>query len=255
MTIPNIVRFRTTTNPVKHGIMVCLILLQCQITFAQQGIGTRVVDIVGNRIQIGMDGSVLKPAVITFLNAECDAVDEVSKKLNQISKKAERQGLVFYGVFTGPKTAWKTVSEYASQNRFSFPVIVDGDENLTRLLKPKTVPEVFILGKHGQTLYQGGLNDIDNGMVAAQRNKAFSSNKETDEKCPLPPFDNPIETPAYHQHIAGLIQANCVECHRQNGIAPFHLEDYVQTRNFAPMIAYVTKERIMPPFYSAFWHC
>ena len=199
-------------------------------------------------MQIGMDGSVLKPAVIVFLDTTCDGVHSIAMKLNSISQQAGQLGMIFYGVFTGNDDHWKSVSHYAKEKAFTFPVILDGDGNLRQLLQPQAVPEAFILGKHSNILYQGGLVEISAAFANAKQDKVFSSNEKPDDTCDVSTYDTASEDLTYNQHIAGLIQANCVECHRQNGIAPFHLENYIQARNFGPVIAHVTKERIMPPW-------
>lgn len=52
----------------------------------------------------------------------------------------------------------------------------------------------------------------------------------------------------YTEHIAPIIFKNCTYCHRENGPSHFAIENYQQTKNYASAIAYVTKERMMPPW-------
>jgi hypothetical protein len=56
------------------------------------------------------------------------------------------------------------------------------------------------------------------------------------------------DKPTYTEHIASIILANCTYCHRKGGSAHFELENYEQTKKYAGSIAYVTKERLMPPW-------
>ena len=50
------------------------------------------------------------------------------------------------------------------------------------------------------------------------------------------------------RHVAPLLQTNCVECHRRGGIAPFSLEGYENAKRWHRMIAWMTGERLMPPW-------
>ncbi|RYE24299.1 MAG: hypothetical protein EOP51_07820 [Sphingobacteriales bacterium] len=52
----------------------------------------------------------------------------------------------------------------------------------------------------------------------------------------------------YTEHIAPLLYNNCTICHRPNGGAHFDLVTYEQARAYGPSLAFVTRERIMPPW-------
>jgi len=52
----------------------------------------------------------------------------------------------------------------------------------------------------------------------------------------------------FTEHIAPLLYQNCTYCHRQGGSAHFELENYAQAKTYASSIAYMTRERLMPPW-------
>jgi len=53
----------------------------------------------------------------------------------------------------------------------------------------------------------------------------------------------------YARDVAPIIQDKCQECHTENSIAPFTLENYDQVVRRARMIRRAVDERVMPP-----WH-
>ena len=53
--------------------------------------------------------------------------------------------------------------------------------------------------------------------------------------------------PKYYEDVAPLLNQNCVNCHRDGGIAPFALTDYGAVRDHASEIVSDTVARIMPP--------
>lgn len=53
---------------------------------------------------------------------------------------------------------------------------------------------------------------------------------------------------SYHEHIAPILQKNCVSCHQQSEIGAMPLTTYEEVASYGQMIAYVTKTGIMPPF-------
>ena len=52
----------------------------------------------------------------------------------------------------------------------------------------------------------------------------------------------------FAEHIAPIIYANCSKCHNQDGAAPFALMSYEDIASKAKLIAYVTENRLMPPW-------
>ena len=52
----------------------------------------------------------------------------------------------------------------------------------------------------------------------------------------------------FTEHVAPILYNNCTICHRPGGGAHFSLITYEDARKYAGAIAYVTKERIMPPW-------
>jgi len=52
----------------------------------------------------------------------------------------------------------------------------------------------------------------------------------------------------FTEHIAPVLYNNCTICHRQGGSAHFSLTTYAEAKKYASANAYVTRERIMPPW-------
>jgi hypothetical protein len=52
----------------------------------------------------------------------------------------------------------------------------------------------------------------------------------------------------FTEHVAPMLYNNCTICHRPNGGAHFDLITYQQAKSYGPSLAYVVRERIMPPW-------
>ena len=61
----------------------------------------------------------------------------------------------------------------------------------------------------------------------------------------LPSANEPV---LFAEHIAPIIYENCSKCHNQDGAAPFSLISYDDIASKAKLIAYVTANRLMPPW-------
>lgn len=67
-------------------------------------------------------------------------------------------------------------------------------------------------------------------------------------------FSVPDAPVTYSEHIAPILNAHCVVCHRPGQTAPFALQDYRHAAARADMILEVVLEERMPPWYGARKH-
>jgi hypothetical protein len=56
--------------------------------------------------------------------------------------------------------------------------------------------------------------------------------------------------PAFNADVAPILNANCVTCHRPNGVAPFSLLNYEDAQRRASLIKAATAAHVMPPWYA-----
>ncbi|MEQ8953105.1 MAG: hypothetical protein RL120_03160, partial [Gammaproteobacteria bacterium] len=52
----------------------------------------------------------------------------------------------------------------------------------------------------------------------------------------------------YNEHVAQIINDNCVVCHQEGGIGPMQLTNFEQVRPWAPLIQLRVANREMPPY-------
>ena len=55
---------------------------------------------------------------------------------------------------------------------------------------------------------------------------------------------------SYHRDISRLMQKHCVQCHHNDGVAPFSLESFEDVEASAPMIQEVIRRETMPPWFA-----
>ena len=59
------------------------------------------------------------------------------------------------------------------------------------------------------------------------------------------------ESPTYYRDVAGILQKNCQDCHRDGQVAPFSLLTYQQAKKRAGDLVEVTSKRFMPPWQAS----
>ena len=247
------------------GALLCLILASAQAEQANV-LGMRVVDVDGNAHHLG-SGFDAKPISITFLNTHCPIARKYIPNLNELSELATQHGVGFYGVVSDPDVIFGQVKAFQQDFSISFPLIFDSTGDLSKRLQPKITPEAFVINREDVIAYRGRIDnrfvslgkqrtnitehDLRDAMIAVANQQAPKSNYEKPVGCIAPKWDNAKNTTSeitYSKHIAPILNANCVECHRPGEVAPFSLLTYEEAKRWAAMIKHVTQERIMPPW-------
>lgn len=206
-----------------------------------------------------------------FLSTECPVSNGYVPTLNDLRTKfADR--LDFFGVVSDPSVTRTQAAKHFAEYKATFPVLFDASGLLAAALKPSHVPQAFVLDRDGKLAYRGA---IDNAWEAVGRRRpkaekhfladalAAAVDGKAVAVAETPPVGCLIETPpakgekakiTYSRDIAPVIQARCLNCHREGQVAPFPLADYDQTAKRAKQIVRVTRDRLMPPWIPAPGH-
>ena len=233
-------------------------------------LGARVTDTKGRLHRIGVSTGKVGAAVLVFLDTACPVATRYVPVLNELHDHAQARGLSLYGVLSNPEIGWRESAEFVGDFGVRFPVILDNAGDLALRLGPRVTSESFVVATDDRIVYRGRIDDRF-AAVGRLRTRITSHDlRDVIEEMAGGGRPEPHETEAvgcFHyawgelgasgagteevnwaRHVAPLLHANCVECHRRGGIAPFSLEGYENARRWHRMIAWMTGERLMPPW-------
>ena len=233
-------------------------------------IGVRVTDVKGRQHRIGVSMGKVQAAALVFLDTACPVATRYIPALNELHDDAQARGVSLYGVLSNPDIGWRESAEFVDDFSVEFPVILDSAGDLTLRLGPRVTSESFVISTANRIVYRGRIDDRF-AAVGRLRTRITSHDlRDIVEDVSRGGRAEPYETEAvgcFHyawgelgepgagtgevtwaRHVAPLLQANCVECHRRGGIAPFSLEGYDNAKRWHRMVAWMTDERLMPPW-------
>ncbi|MFO0866556.1 MAG: hypothetical protein U0744_18275 [Gemmataceae bacterium] len=186
--------------------------------------------------------------------------------LNELHAKFAAKSVDLFGVVTDITVTRSQAVNHFTEYKAGFTILFDSSGLLLQALKPTHVPEAFVLNQDGQLVYRGAIDNaweaigrrrpkaekeyLADAITAALGGKevAVAETKPVGCLIEAPPKGDEKAKVTYARDIAPIVQARCLNCHREGQVAPFALADYEQTAKRAKQIVRVTQDRIMPPW-------
>ena len=214
-----------------------------------------------------------KAIVLAMTGTGCPLCLKYSPTLAAIEKQYQSKNVRFIFINPNESESDATLTDAIKQNGLQGIYVSDGDKTLTASLGAKTTTEVFVIDRARTLVYRGAVDDqygfgysldsprvnyLTDALDAVLTDETPSVQATTSPGCELfydPSFKNKRLTSehgiTYHNRISRIIQANCIECHRDGGIAPIALENFAEVKDYAGMIRNVVDRGIMPPWFAA----
>jgi hypothetical protein len=201
-----------------------------------------------------------------FLSTHCPVSNGYIQTLNALHGRFPAKPVDLFGVVSDASVTRADAVEHFREFKAEFPILFDSSGLLQQTLKPTHVPEAIVLDRNGQLVYRGAIDNacealgrrrpkaekefVADAITAALDNKLPAIAETKPVGCLIESFESGVGSAkvTYTRDIAPIIQARCLNCHREGQVAPFALSDYEQTAKRAGQIVRVTQDRIMPPW-------
>jgi len=205
--------------------------------------------------------------VLYFLSNTCPLAQRYMGVMNEIEAEYAAKGVQFIGVNVSPADTIRDMAQHALEYEAYYPMVKDTDGDCAKALGITRTPEIAILDSDMVLRYRGRINDqfrlggvrpkvsrhdlklaLDQLIAGEEVGQPLTKA----EGCSLtfPSVPEPIEEITYSEHIAPILQNNCLQCHHPKGGAPFSLNTYNKVAARADMIEEVVTEERMPPWYA-----
>ncbi len=212
-----------------------------------------------------------KIVVLAFLGTECPLAKLYAPRLVDLAKQYESKGVVFVGLDSNRQDAVTEIASFARVHEITFPILKDLNQVVADKVGATRTPEVVVLDAGRVVRYRGRIDDqygfasnvnyqkpapternLCDALDALVAGKSVGKSETQVAGCligrDLKALANSEVT--YNKHIARIMNANCVFCHREGQIAPFSLTSYEEVAGWAGMIDEVVQAQRMPPWHA-----
>jgi mono/diheme cytochrome c family protein len=210
-----------------------------------------------------------KGVVLAFTSLTCPVSQRYTPALARLQKELTEEGLALVLVNPFASEKDEDIKADLAQHSLTAPCVHDTDKAIATSLQARTTTEVFLVDSKRTLLYRGALDDqyglnynhdAPRQRYLADAVQAMLSGSLPHVAATVAPgceLDIPsgksvaASSVTYHRDVARILQQNCVQCHREGGIAPFALDDLAEVQDHAKTIKRVIDKGQMPPWFAA----
>lgn len=208
-----------------------------------------------------------KGLVLAVVSSSCPVSKRFAPVLGKLEAAFLTRGMRFAYIAALSTDTPESLRSLAKSAGMHGPILRDGDRNLCFALGMQTTTEVLVLDGARTVVYQGAVSDqygptwsldaprrrfLADALEAVVTGGAPQVPATTAPGCALEHSASPpARAVTYHGRVSRIVQANCLECHRKAGLAPFSLETAADVSAHAAMIERVVAAGRMPPWFSA----
>jgi thiol-disulfide isomerase/thioredoxin len=244
-------------DPIKQAARV---ILPAEVGVGRFVVDAAFTDLAGNDGRLS-DFKSKKLLVVAFTSTTCPLCKKYAPTLARLEKEYAHQDVAF--LFVNP-----IATDEPAGHAFAGRYVHDKGGKLLAVLGATATTEIFVLDPARTLIYRGAIDDqyglgyaLDaarNHYLADALNAALTGARPKIAATEAPgcslepdPGKAPAVTLTYHARVERIVQANCAECHRKAGVAPFALGTYEQVVAHKGMIKKVVNNGTMPPWFAA----
>lgn len=237
------------------------------------GIGRQVPDVkfatIDGKSRRLIDEKAPHGTVIAMTSATCPVSLRYGPALARLGKDLAEKGIDLVLVNAFASETEEEIRKMIQTHDLDADYAHDTEKALATAIGARTTTEVFLLDATRTLIYRGAIDDqygIDYSLDAPRHHylrdavEALLAGSRLDIAATTPPgcelelAPKPTDQSTsltWHRDISRILQQNCVDCHHEEGIAPFALDDFAEVDDRAKVIRRVIEEGTMPPWSAA----
>lgn len=138
--------------------LVLLFLVSLPLSASTAVADFTLADYSGKEVSLS-DFSNSKAVVLMFVSIQCPVSNEYNQRMATLAKAYSDKGVTFLGINSNKSENVADIAKHAKENGLEFRVLKDDKNLVADRFQAKVTPEVYILNKNREILYQGRIDD------------------------------------------------------------------------------------------------
>lgn len=180
-------------------------------------------------------------------------IAKTAPELAKLQAAYKDKGVEFMLVNSNPNDKRDAILADAVSNGITAPILQDDLQLVGGQIGATRVSEAFVIDpKTWKIAYRGELSAAPIDALVAGKPVTVASKPANGQLITIA-SRSPAERAehakiSYSRTIAPILEAKCVDCHQEGGIAPFAMANYEIVKGFAPMMREAIRTDRMPPW-------
>lgn len=211
-----------------------------------------------------------KGTVIAFLGTQCPLAKQYSARIASMESEFSDKGIRFIAIDSNVQDSLAEMAAHARRFDLKMPFLKDPNQRVADLCGATRTPEVCVVDADRVLRYRGRIDDqfgigyakekatkteLRDALESIVRGEPVAVASVAAPGCLIgrsikSSANSPSDSITYSEHIAPILQARCVACHREGDIGPMDLSSYDDASAWADMMVEVTQDRRMPPWHA-----
>jgi hypothetical protein len=219
-------------------------------------------DLAGHNYELQRVGG--RAVVLFFTGTGCPIARKNGPKLRALRNRFHDEGVTFWIIDSYADEKLEDMAKERTElGLWGVPYLRDTKQSVALALGIQRTAEVVALStKDWKPFYRGAVDDqysegterpkplnrfLEQALEEFLAGKPVSTPSTRAHGCLLT-FAEETKAPTYAADVAPVLRRHCAECHREDGIGPWAMNDYAHVKRRAHMIEEVLLTRRMPPW-------
>ena len=188
-------------------------------------------------------------AIVTQQNGD-GVIRGQASTINRLAHDYGAKGVAFMMLNSSLKDSMEAIRAEATKVGYKAPILMDDRQIIGEGLGVARSAEAIVINtKTWQVVYHGAVAGMPAALDAllAKQPVNLAATPSAGARIAFPARDAPAQI-TYVKDVAPILEARCVACHSEGGIAPFAMKDYATVKGFSPMIRETIRTKRMPPY-------
>ncbi len=206
--------------------------------------------------------------VIAFVGAECPLVRLYTPRMIELHERFAERGVALLAIDSNRQDSADDIAAFVEEFELPFPVLRDEGNVIADRLDARRTPEIFVLDSARHVRYRGRIDDqfgvgyqrpearmhdLANAIESLLAGREVPQARTEAAGCIIgraPETQPDGAEVTFTEQIAGVLERNCVDCHRAGEIGPFALTEYDEVAGWAETLVEVVDAGLMPPWFA-----